>query len=170
MNTDTLGAVAERVADQLTALHSRYEAGALTLGEFVDLALAFLDASRAQAVALADLALAAELSLLRDALVAPLGIEPPAPLPATAVVETLDSEQYAADAAAAVGVLARAVTLAAAQEATHEGMRRHDVTHWTRDPNPGACEVCTDLANGIVPVGDAMWTHKGCGCAQRPVA
>lgn len=170
MNTDTLGRTAQRVADQLTALHARYEAGRITREEFVALALAFLDAARARAVALADLALAAELSRLRRTVVNPVGLEPPPPLTEDIVTDTLDSEPYRLDALAAVAVLGRAVTLDAAQQATQDGMRAHEVRYWTREPNAGACEVCEDLADGLVSVEEVMWTHKGCGCAQRPVA
>lgn len=170
MNTDTLARLAQRVADQLTALHARLEGGTLDEDGFLDLALALLDGARARAVALADLALAAELSALRGRVILAVGIEPPAPLPASVVTDTLDSDQYAIDAAAAVAVLGRAVTLDAAQLATQDGMRAHGVRYWTREPNAGACEVCEDLADGLVSVDEVMWTHKGCGCAQRPVA
>lgn len=170
MNTDTLGRAAQRVADQLVALHARHEAGRITREEFIALALAFLDAARARAVALADVALAAELSRLRSRIVNPLGLPPPAALEESVVADALDSDPYRADALAAVGVLARAVTLHAAQEATQEGMRAQEVRFWTRDPNAGACEVCEDLADGLVSTDEVMWTHKGCGCSQRPVA
>lgn len=171
MNTDTLARLAQRVADQLAALHARYEAGTLTREEFVALAVPFLDAARARAVALADVALAAELSRLRRQIVNPLGIEPPPADVEGAVADTLDSDQYRLDALAAVAVLARAVTLQTAQEATHEAMVEHGVEVWVRDLNAGACELCVDLASqGEAPITVQMHQHKGCGCAQRPVA
>lgn len=170
MNTDTLGRAAQRVADQLVALHARHEAGRITREEFIALALVFLDAARARAVALADVALAAELSRLRRTVVNPVGLEPPPSLTEDVVNGTLDSDPYRLDAVAAVAVLGRAVTLDAAQRATQDGMRAQDVGYWTRVPNTGACEVCEDLADGLVSVDEVMWTHKGCGCAQRPVA
>lgn len=169
MNTATLGALADRAAAQLVALHGRYTDGHLTREDFAALALAFLDGARAQAVALADLALAAELTVLREQVASPLGLAP-APIATGEVTDTLDSERYQADAVAAITVLARATTLAAAQDATTEGMTVHGVQQWTRDPNDGACPVCTDLAAGTVPTTTPMWTHKGCGCTQRPVA
>lgn len=170
MNTDTLGRLAQRVADQLTALHTRYEDGDLTRAEFVTVASSLLDGASARAVALADVALAAEVSRLRRTVAVPLGLAPPAPTPEATVTDTLDSPQYEQDAAGAIAVLGSAVTLAAAQDATQTGMSEHGMRFWKRDPNAGACEVCEDLADGLVSVDQVMWTHKGCGCAQRPVA
>lgn len=171
MNTDTLGRLAQRVADQLTALHERHLSGQLTREEFVELAVPFLVAARSRAVALADLALAAELSRLWERLVNPLGIEIPEADVAGALADTLDSDQYRLDQLAAIAVLARAVTLWAAQDATHEAMVAHDVSVWVRDTNGGACELCLDLAGqGEAPITVKMHQHKGCGCAQRPVA
>ena len=169
MNTDTLARLAQRLADQLAALHTRYEEGQLTRSEFVTTATAFLDGAAARATALADVALAAEVSRLRRQVAIPLGLAP-TPVQESVVTEALDSPQYEQDGPGAVEVLARAVTLAAAQDATQNGMRQHEIKYWTRDPNAGACEVCEDLADGLVTVDQVMWTHKGCGCARRPVA
>lgn len=166
-----MGGLAQRVADQLVALHARREEGRITRAEFVDLATAFLDAARARAVAVADLALAAELSVLRSRIVATIGLEPlPEPL-RPAVEETLASEPYRAAPAAAVAVLGRAVTLQATQDAYAEGMRRHGVELWERVTDTGACEVCRDLARrGPASTEVSPWHHKGCGCSTRPVA
>lgn len=171
MNTTTLARLAQRIADQLEALHASHEEGLIDRQDFVALAVALLAGARARATALADLALAAELTRLRKQIVLPIGIEPPAPLAPAVVTETLDSPQYALAAAGAVAVLARAVTLEAAQEATHTAMEAHVVSEWTRDTEPGACEICEDLAGqGPAPATTPMWWHRGCGCAQRPVA
>ena len=78
-------------------------------------------------------------------------------------------EPYRIDTLAAVAVLGRADTFATAQQAYADGMRERDVELWTRNPNTGACPVCSDLATGAVDIAVPMWTHRGCGCTQQPI-
>lgn len=170
--TDTVTVLAERAERQLLALLARLQDGTLDDDEFVNLAVAILAGSRSQATALADAALATELTRLWGRYVAPLGLvadDDPDDL-AGYVREAQESYQWRhAAEGAALGILARTETYDAAQSAYGEAMRAQGVVTWTRETNGGACPVCEDLANGVELSAETdMWTHKGCGCAQRP--
>ncbi len=170
--TETLAAFATATETTVLALHGRYETGQITEAQFVALATAALVRAGAQGAALADLALAASLSVQRKRPVATLGLTLPAGAPdtaRTAVTDTLNGERYRVDAVAAVAVLGRAEALASAQDAYGAGMRQHGVTGWTRVLNGGACSLCQDLAGPVLPTSAEMFHHKGCGCTQQPI-
>lgn len=169
MNTNTLGAVAERAGERLVELHARLDSGEIAREDFLLLAVAQLDISKSRAVALADLALAVDLTALRGAAVLPIGLPPPPTTPAATVADVLDGEPYRLDAAAAVAVLGRAESLAAAQDAYGAGMQQQGVSAWTRQLNGGACKLCQDLAGDVLPASAPMYHHRGCGCSQRPI-
>lgn len=172
MNTDTMATFAEQVEEDLLAHHARLEAGEITTEEFILLATALLVRAKARGVALADLAAAAELSALRGITVPAVGLPVPDGVEEAttlAVEEMLTSASYVAGAAAAVAVLGRSQALAAVQEATLTAYREHGVSYWTRVVDSGACEVCIDLADGVMPTTAAPWHHKGCGCSTQPV-
>lgn len=61
----------------------------------------------------------------------------------------------------------RAEVLQAAQDANGAAVRAHR-TPWTRALNSGACPLCHDLAGETLPASARMYTHKGCGCTQKP--
>src|SRR5699024_9114402 len=109
----------------------------------------------ARSAALADLALA---TALRSA---PVGLVPATGDPEEAVTETLTSVSYERDPEAAVAVLGSAFALEAYQSTYGAGMASRGVRYWRRVPNPGACEVCIDLSEGIVSTDVPMWHHKG---------
>jgi len=170
--TETLAAFASATETTVVALHARFETGQITEAQFVGLATAALIRAGAQGAALADLALAASLSVQRKHPVPTLGITAPADAPdaaLTAVTATLASEPYRLDPVAAVAVLGRAEALAAAQDAYGAGMRAHRVSGWTRVLNGGACSLCADLAGPVLPASAEMYHHKGCGCTQQPI-
>lgn len=172
MNTETLGALAEQASDKLVSIHNFVDAGQASLEQFQGAALVVLMQAKVRSVALADLALAAELTRLRGDLVPPLGLGLPEDADTAtsqAIEDTLTSPQYALNAAAAVAVLGRAETLAAAQDATSRGMVRSEIEGWTRVLNAGACELCQDLAGEVLPRNAIPYHHKGCGCTIRPV-
>lgn len=170
--TDTLAVLAASTETTVVALHQSWREDLITDAEFVALAAAALLRGHARGVALADVALAAALSLRRRTVVAPIGLDLPtgASGAARAAVETtLASQPYQLDAVAAVAVLGRSHALAAAQDAYAAGMRAHGVQRWTRVLNAGACELCQDLAGDVLPASADMYHHKGCGCTQQPV-
>lgn len=172
MNTETLGKLASATEDALVALEDARADGVLPQAKFEAACLLVLLKAKLTGVQLADLALSAELTRLRKRVVNPLGLSLPDDAQDTAQAalrDTLDSPQYAVNAAAAVAVLGRSETLAAAQEATSDGLIVHGVEGWTRDLNEGACELCRDLAGDVLPASARMYHHKGCGCTQRPV-
>lgn len=170
--TDTLAAFAAATETVIVALHDRYESGEIGEAQFVALATAVLIRAGAQGAALADLALAAVLTVQRQRPVPALGLTAPEDTEQrarTAVTDTLTGHPYRADPRAAVAVLARAESLSAAQNAYAAGMPAHGVTAWTRVLNADACELCQELAGPVLPASAEMFHHKGCGCTQQPV-
>ncbi len=170
--TNTLAALAASTETAVVALHTRWDGGQITEAQFVALATAALVQAAVRGTALADLALAAALSVQRRRPVPTLGLTPPADATRTAesaVRDTLASPAYLAGAASAVAVLGRSHALAGAQDAYAQAMRGQGVQTWTRVLNGGACELCRDLAGPVLPASADMFHHKGCGCTQRPV-
>lgn len=167
--------VQARVADdteaKVKALFARHERGELNRSELVvELAVA-LRTSVAVAIALADKFTAMELGRL------PGGWVPDDDAHADEVIlqelhdaypDEVDDDRRAAVLGALV-VVGRAVTLDALQQGRTMALKGHDVRYWRRSPEPGACEVCEDLADGIISIDQVMWTHRGCGCGQDPV-
>ncbi len=166
--TETLAVLASIAETRAVAVFTRWESGDLTDEEFVALVTAVLWRECARGVALADVALATVLSVSQGSTVLPVALDLPG-----GHENQLRTAARATVAAGltrdAVGVLARAETLAASQDAYSEGMRRHGVPAWTRVLNSGACELCQDLAGDVLPGDAPMFHHKGCGCTQRPV-
>lgn len=166
--TDTLDALATSTEAVLTGLYARWEAAQITGAQFRILAVAALLRAGARGVGMADLALAAFLSVDGGRPVPALGLALPASAPAryTAAVALMLAGAVTPES---VAVLGRSETLATAQDAYADGMRQHGVGAWTRVLNAGACELCHDLAGDVLPVSADMYHHKGCGCTQRPI-
>lgn len=171
--TDSTARLAANVEDELVALHDKVALGVYSEKAFAVLAAGVIAVARAQAVALADVGLATELTKLWQRYVTPigLGLDPNESLDAAeaALAETTDSPAWQVNAAAALGVLARSQVYNAAQTAYQEGMRIHGVELWTREADADACPVCLGLADGTeLSTRTPMYRHKGCGCTQRP--
>lgn len=163
---------ARQVEDSLVAVHNRLDAGEIVMEEFIALATMLLIRAKAKGISLADLAVAAELSALRGVAVPAAGLSVPDGVEmatARAVEDTVSSDQYKANAVAAVAVLGRSQALEAVQDSYGQALRQQDVQGWTRVLNAGACELCQDLADGVLPSSTPMYHHKGCGCSQKPV-
>ena len=167
--------VQARVADdteaRVKALFRRHERGELNRSELVvELAVA-LRTSVAVAILLADKYTAMELDRL------PGGWVPDDDEQADEVIlqELHDAypdeadEDHRAAVLGALVVVGRAITLDALQQGRTMALKGHGVRYWRRSPEPGACEVCHDLADGIVSIDQVMGTHRGCGCGQEPV-
>ncbi|GAA1663709.1 hypothetical protein GCM10010977_02520 [Citricoccus zhacaiensis] len=173
MNTATQTRLADMIVAQLVALVERHTAGRLTDAAFEAAAVALLTRAQAQGAALADIAAAAEVGRLRGTVLAAIGLEVREDAAGHARAELAAARarpEWDTDPVAAATVLASAVTLAAAQEATDRAYREHGVRQWVRVPNVGACELCQELADmGPAPAGVEPYHHKGCGCSSRPV-
>lgn len=170
--TDTLAVLAASSERAVVALYARLETGELTEDEFVALATAALLRASYRGAALADVALAAYLSVARGEAVPALGLAPRQDQRGrltAAVRGLLAGRASSPDPAEAARVLGRAEPLAVAQDTYGQGMRRHGVRRWTRVLNTGACKLCQTLAGVVLPASADMYHHKGCGCTQRPV-
>lgn len=167
--------VQARVADdteaKVRALFRRHERGELNRSELVVELAVLLRTSVAVAVALADKFTAMELGKLPGGWVP--DDDEDADEAVLAEVHAAYPDEVAEDRRAAVlgalVVVGRAVTLDALQQGRTMALKGHDVRYWRRSPEANACEVCEDLADGIVSIEETMWTHRGCGCAQEPV-
>ena len=165
--TETLDRLATATEKQVVAAFRSWDEGHITLADFLAVATAYLSAAGNKATALADVALAAFLTVETGNMVLVLGIIPRevdhrptlATIAATTGVDL--AEQYATHA--------RATTLATAQDAYGQAMTARGIPAWTRVLNAGACELCQDLAGAVLPGDAPMYHHKGCGCTQRPV-
>jgi len=164
------------------SLWQRYEAGGLDEAQFRELAAGVIAAHNARAVTLADLALAAVLSVelgrltpplgllaaddrprLRAALGTLLGRAGSLELPGASTAERSDAET------AMVARIARAEPLYSGQSSFRAGMQRRRVPGWTRGTGPAPCPVCAGLADGtVLSPSTAMYTHRGCSCFQIP--
>lgn len=165
--TVTLAKLATTTELQVVAAFESWQAGKLTQEEFLAVAAAFLSAAGNVATGLADLALAAFLTVDIGKAVPTLGLIPAEVdhRPTLAAIIAAGAQDYAP----ALGVEARSVTLATAQDAYGEAMTKRHVPGWTRVLNGGACPLCADLAGDVLPGTAPMYHHKGCGCTQRPV-
>lgn len=168
-------AVQARVADdteaKVKALFRRHERGELNRSELVVELAVLLRTSVAVAILLADKYTAMELGKL------PGGWVPADDEDADEVILQELNDAYPDEAAddhraavlGALVVVGRAITLDALQQGRTQALKGQDVRYWRRSPEPGACEVCHDLADGIISIDQVMWTHRGCGCGQEPV-
>jgi hypothetical protein len=166
--TETLDKLAAETEAQVVAAFRSWEEGLLSLSDFLAVATAYLAAAGNRATALADTALAAFLTATLGQPVAALGLIPE-DVDRRTELATLAAREDLADPPGRFGRFARAVTLAAAQDAYSAAMRERGIPAWTRVLNAGACELCQDLAGEVLPGSAPMYHHDGCGCTQRPI-
>lgn len=164
--TETLDRLATSIEEQVLAAYRSWQDDQITREEFLAVAVAFLAAAVNRGTALADAALAAYLSAATGTAVPALGLTPPT---GDHRADLEEAATHPEDPEARTASTARAVTLAAAQDAYGRGMRERGVNAWTRVLNSGACELCQDLAGDVLPGTAEMYHHKGCGCTQRPI-
>lgn len=172
---DTLLQLGEDSAAQVVAVVAAYKAGKIDQDEAVALIAAFVAAANSKATALADLGLAATLSVAVGRAVPTLGLVPPAGDPerlsraARTLLDVLPDTE-ARDARAAR--LGRSEPLTRAAEARGEAIEKSEqVEGWTRSVSGSGCQLCSWWSrNGRVwPKDHRMPTHKGCTCSQTPV-
>lgn len=170
--SDVLHSLGEATQRKVLAAHAALLSGTIrTEAEFITVAAQIIAAANGQAVALADLSLAATLTLqLREPVVA-LGLLPPKGDPERLAkgLETILVSKL--DTAMQLGRLANSEPLTNAAAAYSEGIRSSPRVHgWTRGISGNACELCTWWArDGLVwPADHEMPTHKGCTCVPIP--
>lgn len=176
---DTLTRLAARSVAVALALLELHDSGDLDEGEFAAYAAAAVLAHNTRAAAVADLAVAADLTRALNRPIAPLGVRIPegererlvgALVTIQAGEPGDDPERAVQRRRMRVERLADAEPRTAARNARGEaiGRSRH-ANGWTRSTNPGACKACIGLADGtVLSARTHMWTHTGCGCAQQP--
>lgn len=167
----TLAGDAERRA---LALFAAWQAGELSDDEFAAALAILVTGANARAVTVADLSLAAAVTVALRRPVPPLGLLPAASDPArlvkasTTLLRTLDTTP---DPPARVARLARAESLTTAARAYSEGIARSEhVTGWTRGLSGKACQLCQWWGRDgrVWPADHPMPTHKGCSCSPIP--
>ena len=167
---DTLKRLSGQAEAQAVALYQMREAGQVDDDTFVAVLAAIVAAANSRAAALADLSLAAALTVALRRPVAPLGLTPspddPERLSKAAstllAVETLTPQRVAR--------LARAEPLDTAARSYSQGMAHSPhVTGWTRAVSADACQACQSMAGGTLPDTVPMWHHTGCTCSPIPV-
>lgn len=173
-NLTELGAVTER---KVLDLFDRHTAGELTAPQFVSTTATVIAKANGRAVAMADMSLAATLSLRLGVPVAALGLASPAGELARLqkAADTLLAAED--DPRARVARLGRVEPLDAAGTAYSTAIARsRRVTGYRRGLHAGACELCQWLAKThldpegyVYPSRQPMNRHKGCTCTQVPV-
>lgn len=171
---DTIRTVAGDSEDRALVLFAAWSAGDLTDAEFEALLTALVAGANGRAAAVADLSLAAAVTVALRRPVAPLGLLPapgdPARL-ARASRTLVRALETTPDPPARVARLVRAEPLSTAARTYSDGMARSEhVTGWTRGLSGKACQLCRWWARDgrVWPAGYAMPTHKGCSCSPIP--
>jgi hypothetical protein len=171
---DTLEKLTSQVEGQVVAALERWKAGALTEDQFVQIVAALIAISNGRAIALADLGLAAALSVS-------LGVAQPA----TGVglkpsAQRLEKGTRTLTAAANAGNditdrltrFAHAEASNAAAEAWSDGITENkNVTGWVRQLDGDPCQLCVWWwrEGQVWPKDHRMPHHKGCKCTPKPV-
>ena len=169
---DRLQGLSAATETRVLAIFTAYTSGDLTYDEAAAGISTVVVKGNARAVALADLALAANLMLATRKPVATLGLSVPA-----GESERLHKAAQTLLAVAAVtpervARLGRAEPLQAGQRAFSRAVGHHpEITGWTRTVSPSACELCRDWAGGgrVFTADMEMFHHTGCSCTQTIV-
>lgn len=167
---DSLLRLGESTSSKVVALWEKWQAGEMNEDQFRAAARAVLVRAGAQSTALADLALAAALTVLSGRVVAPQGLAPTrGDEAAEEALRALDSDTYVDNPGRTVSVLGAAFAYEAFQSSFQVGQRQVGVAAWTRSPEPGACKYCQGLVGETLPASVDMWHHPGCRCVPQPV-
>ncbi|MFD6134576.1 hypothetical protein [Isoptericola sp. NPDC060257] len=169
---DQLTKLSAATEAKVLAIFAAFSEGTLTYDEAVAGIAAVVVKGNARAVALADLALAANLMTALRKPVATLGlsVEPGEPKRLHKAAGTLLA--VAAVTPERVARLGRAEPLAAGQRAFSTAVGHHpEIVGWVRTVSGTACELCRDWAAGgrVFGVDSQMFHHPGCSCTQTIV-
>lgn len=171
---DTLGTLGDTTAAKVQALVAAWRAGDLDHDTAVAMIAAVIAAANSTATALADLAVAADLTIATGTAVPALGIVPPSTdtTRLTHAARTLlDVLNDTPDPDARVARLGRSEPLTRAQDARGEALARSPLVDGWRRSVTGTCQLCTWWARDgrVWPTDHRMPTHKGCRCTQTLV-
>jgi hypothetical protein len=156
---------------RLLVLFDQWVAGELDTVLFEAQAVALIGRARLQALGIADLSLAAAVSVREGRAVPALGLRLPGSDPERLAkglrTLTTAAEEGLRDR---VGRLGRSEPAQAAQDGFIDGMRVRRVPGFTRTLNPDACQLCVWLRKeGYVYPADANFhKHTGCLCVPSP--
>jgi len=169
---DLVQRLGEATAERVVAIWSSYVEGDLTHGEALDLIAVTIAAANERATVLADLGLAATLTMTTRTPVLPHGLTRPQRdvqrlhRAARTLLSITDVSEER------VARLGRSEPLTAAQEARGDGLAKSTlVDGWTRNVSGSACQLCTWWSRDgrVWPKDHTMPRHKGCTCTQTPV-
>ncbi len=170
---DTIGRLGDATAEKVLVVVAAWEAEEITEDEAAALIAAIITTANQRAASLADLSVAADLTLATGTAVPAAGItrrdeirrlNHAAKTLLAVLPDTPDPEGRAAR-------LGRSEPLTAAQDARSEALSRSELVEgWTRSVS-STCQLCNwwDRDGRVWPKDHAMPTHKGCRCTQTPV-
>lgn len=169
---DLVAKLGEATADRVVAIWTSYLEGDLIHDEAVDLIALTITAANERATVLADLGLAAMLTVATRSVVLPHGLTRP----------TDDTQRLTKAARTLLAIkdvtveriarLGRSEPLTAAQQARGDALAKStSVEGWTRSVSGSGCQLCTWWRRDgrVWPKDHPMPTHKGCSCTQTPV-
>ena len=166
--TDIMARLADSTDVRVQALYARYVTGEIDEETFVALATAVLAQGQSRAVSLADVALAATLTVMTSRVRTPVGLLPERHATGS-IVRVIREALADPEPPAKLTVNVRDAVLETAQRSYGRAMKRQGVKRWTRKLDGGACALCHDLAGETLPATAEMYRHKGCGCSQKPI-
>lgn len=169
---DLVGRLGEATADRVVAIWDRYASGDLTHDEAVELIALTVTGANERAAVLADLGLAATLTVATGTVVLATGRRRPASdlgRLRTAAATLLGIEDVTPERVARLG---RSEPLEAAQTARGDALAKSRLVEgWTRNIDGDPCELCQWWSRDgrVWPKDHVMPRHKGCTCTQTPV-
>lgn len=169
---DNLSKLVDRTEREINRLYQQYQAGEISEQRFEVLAAALLAHARRRGVTLADLTLAVALQA------SPVGVELPDTeqqrlrgsirTVLTEEVQVETPEEKRESIASRLARLARDAPAEAAVWGLGVAMARRGVAGWTRQTGLKPCQMCINLADGVVRSPEIqMIRHTGCGCIQN---
>ena len=172
---DELLALGTKTEKVVVEIYRRFTAGLIDRETTVTIIADIIAAANSRAVALADLALAAQLMADVQVPVATAGIVRPAD-DVTRLAKAASTVLVTAEASdvpeAIVARLARSEPFTASQEAFTDAVEASGITQgWIRGMSPGACQLCRWWwrEGRVWPKQHRMPTHPGCTCTPIPV-
>lgn len=158
-------------AARIERLYAAFHAGDIGADEFLARATVLVGASRARALALADVSLAAAVMAHERRPVSVLGLTLPDDDRERLHGGLSTLLQEHAEPALALVRFARSESAKAFQRGYVDAMRGRGITAYVRVLSPGACELCQWLAQdgAELPSETDFAEHTGCMCHPSPV-
>lgn len=169
---DRLQGISAATEAKVTAIFTAFTEGDLTYDQAVAGIGTVVAKGNARAVALADLALAANLMLATRKPVATLGLAPAPGTPERLHKAAGTLLGIAGVSLERVARLGRAEPLEAGQRAFSSAVGHHpEITGWVRTVSATACELCRKWAASghVYAAHEEMFHHTGCSCTQTIV-